>query len=138
MSSLLWAFCYPRYQSPSSDDVLASPSESDSGSTDKPSSIADPWGDSGTNTASGESAPTLPTESSSKTVSKYSPNHYQRGSIIVWDFIEDQKLDFFSGNVVKYLCRAGHKSYESELDDLLKAKAFLDKKITLLQQERNR
>jgi hypothetical protein len=68
MSSLLWAFCYPRYQSPSSDDVLASPSESDSGSTDKPSSIADPWGDSGTSTASGESAPTLPTESSSKTV----------------------------------------------------------------------
>jgi hypothetical protein len=138
MSSLLWAFCYPRYQSPSSDDVLASPSESDSGSTDKPSSIVDPWGDSGTSTASGESAPTLPTESSSKTVSKYSPNHYQRGSIQVWDFIEDQKLDFFSGNVVKYLCRAGHKSYESEQDDLLKAKAFLDKKITSLQQERNR
>lgn len=71
-------------------------------------------------------------------MSKYSPNHYQRGSIQVWDFIEDQKLDFFSGNVVKYLCRAGHKSYESEQDDLLKAKAFLDKKITSLQQERNR
>lgn len=138
MSSLLWAFCYPRYQSPSSEDILALPSDYDCGSIDKPSSIEDPWEGSGISIASGESAPTLPTKSSSKTVSKYSPSHYQRGTIQVWDFIEDQKLDFLSGNVIKYLCRAGHKSHESELDDLLKAKAYLDKKINSLQQERNR
>ena len=28
------------------------------------------------------------------------PAHYQRGSIQVWDFIADQKLDFFAGNIV--------------------------------------
>ena len=76
--------------------------------------------------------------SSSKTVSKYSPSHYQRGSIEVWDFIADQQLDYFAGNCVKYICRAGHKSYESELDDWRKVKAYVDKKISLLQQDRNR
>jgi hypothetical protein len=106
--------------------------------TNKPSSIEDPWGDSGTSTASGESAATPPTVSSSKTVSKYSPSHYQRGSIEVWDFLADQQLDYFAGNCIKYICRAGHKSYESELDDWRKVKAYVDKKISLLQQDRNR
>ena len=27
------------------------------------------------------------------------PAHYQRGDIQVWDFIADQNLDFFSGNM---------------------------------------
>ena len=56
-------------------------------------------------------------------MNKFSPKHYQRGKIQVWDFIADQDLDFFLGNVVKYVCRAGHKDQEGELDDLLKAKA---------------
>lgn len=71
-------------------------------------------------------------------MSKYDPAHYQRGSIQVWDFIADQRLDFFLGNVVKYVCRAGHKAHEEELDDLLKAKAYIDKKISLVQYNRNR
>lgn len=71
-------------------------------------------------------------------MSKYDPAHYQRGSIQVWDFIADQQLDFFLGNVVKYVCRAGHKAHEEELDDLLKAKAYIDKRISLVSQQRNR
>ena len=63
---------------------------------------------------------------------KYDPAHYQRGKIQVWDFIADQKLDFFKGNVVKYVCRAGTKSGESELDDLMKAKVYVEKAIELL------
>ena len=63
---------------------------------------------------------------------KYDPSHYQRGKIQVWDFIADQKLDFFKGNVVKYVCRAGTKSGESELDDLMKAKVYVEKAIELL------
>ena len=63
---------------------------------------------------------------------KYDPQHYQRGKIQVWDFIADQKLDFFKGNVVKYVCRAGSKSGESELDDLMKAKVYVEKAIELL------
>jgi len=63
---------------------------------------------------------------------KYDPPHYQKGKIQVWDFIADQKLDFFKGNVVKYVCRAGTKSGETELDDLMKAKVYVEKAIELL------
>lgn len=71
-------------------------------------------------------------------MSKYNPAHYQRGSIQVWDFIADQNLDYFLGNVVKYVCRAGHKKYEEEIDDLLKAKAYIEKRIALTSASRNR
>jgi hypothetical protein len=71
-------------------------------------------------------------------MSKYAPDHYARGVIEVWDFIADQQLDYFAGNVVKYLCRAGHKPHEEEIDDLLKAKAYLEKKIFLVSKSRNR
>ena len=47
-------------------------------------------------------------------MNKFSPSHYQRGKIQVWDFIADQELDFFAGNVIKYVCRAGHKDQEGE------------------------
>lgn len=70
-------------------------------------------------------------------MSKYSPTHYQRGKIEVWDFIVDQGLDYLAGNVIKYVCRAGHKSYESELDDWLKVKAYVDRKIKQVSQSRN-
>lgn len=69
---------------------------------------------------------------------KFSPSHYQKGIIEVWDFIQDQQLDYFSGNIVKYICRAGHKAYEDEIDDLRKAKAYLNKRIEILSKERNR
>jgi hypothetical protein len=55
------------------------------------------------------------------------PPYYTRGKIEVWDFILDQRLDYLSGNVVKYLCRAGHKG--DRLTDLKKARAYLDKLI---------
>lgn len=71
-------------------------------------------------------------------MSKYSPNHYQSGVIEVWDFIADQKLDYFLGNVCKYICRAGKKAHEEEIDDLLKAKYYIEKKISLVSKERNR
>ena len=63
---------------------------------------------------------------------KHDPPHYQKGNKQVWDFIADQKLDYFKGNVVKYVCRAGSKSGESELDDLMKAKVYVEKAIELL------
>ena len=117
--------------------LFGSASKPSSGLTAKPSAIEDPWATSGINTPSGKSDATPPTESSSKTVSKYSPDHYQRGKIQVWDFIADQGLDFLAGNCIKYICRAGHKSYESELDDWLKVKAYVDKKIATLHQDHN-
>lgn len=71
-------------------------------------------------------------------MSKYSPAHYQPGVIEVWDAIADWKLDYFSGNIIKYIVRAGKKPHEEEIDDLLKAKAYIDKRIQLVSKARNR
>jgi hypothetical protein len=90
----------------------------------------DQWDDFYGTSSSEESETTLPTENSS--VTKYDPQHYQRGRIQVWDFIVDQQLDFLAGNVIKYICRAGHKDQESEIDDWLKVKAYVDRKIKAL------
>ena len=106
--------------------------------TDKQWSAEDPWADSGTSTPSGESETTQPTKSSSKTVTKYDPSHYKRGRFEVWDFIVDQQLDYLAGNCVKYICRAGHKDHESELDDWLKVKAYVERKIKAISESRNR
>ena len=64
--------------------------------------------------------------------SKYDPQHYQHGQIQVWDFIADQDLDFFLGNAIKYICRAGSKEGESEIDDLTKAAVYIRKKLELI------
>ena len=37
------------------------------------------------------------------------PSHYTDGKIEVIDFIEDKKLGFNLGNVIKYVSRAGKK-----------------------------
>ena len=96
----------------------------------------DQWDDFYGTSNSEESETTQPTKNSS--VTKYDPQHYQRGRIQVWDFIVDQQLDFLAGNVIKYICRAGHKDQESEIDDWLKVKAYVDRKIQQISQERNR
>ena len=53
----------------------------------------------------------------------YNPPYYNRGKIQVWDFIRDQGLNYHLGNVVKYVCRAGHKG--NQLEDLDKAIHYL-------------
>lgn len=61
-------------------------------------------------------------------MSKTSPKHYQLGNgFQVIDLTET--LDFCSGNVVKYVARAGNKDGESALDDLNKAMWYLMKRI---------
>ena len=52
----------------------------------------------------------------------------------MWDFIKDQDLDYLKGCIVKYVCRAGSKKNEPEYDDLLKAKAYLDKALYFAEQ----
>ena len=74
-------------------------------------------------------------EQSTTMTTKFSPDHYQRGIYEVWDIIHDQQLDYFLGNVVKYVCRAGHKSNEEEVDDLRKAVVYLKKKIEILSKQ---
>lgn len=60
------------------------------------------------------------------------PPHYNRGKIEVIDFIDDQGLDFYRGNVVKYICREG-KLGVSVVDDLKKARWYLDRLISKLE-----
>ena len=64
------------------------------------------------------------------------PSHYTDGRIEVIDFIQDKKLDFARGNVVKYISRAGKKggSKEKELEDLKKAKQYCEFAIRDLEE----
>lgn len=61
------------------------------------------------------------------------PSHYNRGNIECIDYIIDQKCDFLTGNVIKYVSRAGYKDTELEIEDLNKAMWYLKKKISLLE-----
>jgi hypothetical protein len=124
----MWTYRYNISAPPSHYKSIKEFLESDCGLTDKQWSTEDPWADSGTSTASGESETTQPTVNSSKT----NPSHYRRGKIEPWDFIESQELDFFLGNAVKYIARAGHKPGESAKDDLEKAIVYLNKKLSTL------
>ena len=60
------------------------------------------------------------------------PPHYTSGKIEVIDFIEDQKLNYHLGNVIKYICRAGKKDPEKEIEDLKKAEWYLVRYIGIL------
>lgn len=63
------------------------------------------------------------------------PSHYTTGNIEVIDAIEDWKLGMHEGNVIKYVARAKFK--DNELQDLKKARWYLDRKITLIETKEN-
>jgi len=60
------------------------------------------------------------------------PSHYNTGKIEVLSFIEDKGLNFHRGNAVKYLCRAGLKDPSKEIEDLEKAKYYIEREIQRL------
>lgn len=62
------------------------------------------------------------------------PAHYCDGGIETLDYIVAKKLDFFLGQVCKYISRAGKKDPEKEVEDLKKARFYLDRKIELLEK----
>ncbi len=56
------------------------------------------------------------------------PQHYQTGKIYdLIDVIQDYKLNFNRGNVLKYVCRAEKK--EDEVKDLEKAIDYLQREL---------
>jgi len=69
-----------------------------------------------------------------KTTSDEGPQYYRRGSIQPWSFIRDQELNFHLGNVIKYVCRAGHK-YD-DIDDLEKAIHYLKNEVEFRTSQR--
>ena len=58
------------------------------------------------------------------------PKHYTQG-IECWDYIISHDMGYLEGNVIKYVTRYKHKD---GLDDLLKAKAYLDRLIVTTQE----
>ena len=56
------------------------------------------------------------------------PTYYRRGSIEVWDFIRDQRLNYHIGNAIKYICRAGYKD-DKYIQDLTKAIHYLQNEL---------
>ena len=62
------------------------------------------------------------------------PAHYTDGKIEVIDFIEDKKLGFCLGNAIKYIARAGKKDPSKEVEDLNKAKWYIERRIKELKE----
>lgn len=62
------------------------------------------------------------------------PSHYADGKIEVIDFIEDKKLGFCLGNVVKYIARAGKKDPSKEVEDLKKAAWYVARRIQEIEE----
>ena len=63
------------------------------------------------------------------------PSHYTDGKIEVIDFIEDKNLNFHLANAVKYISRAGKKDPSKEIEDLKKARWYLDRYIQKLESD---
>jgi len=59
------------------------------------------------------------------------PSHYTHAKFEVIDIIEEFKLNYHLGNVVKYVLRHEHK--RNPLEDLKKARWYLDRYIEKLE-----
>lgn len=61
------------------------------------------------------------------------PSHY-RGDYVM-RIIEDFKLDFLDGQVIKYILRAGKKDGDNTLEDHKKAAWYLNRKIENMERQ---
>jgi hypothetical protein len=64
-----------------------------------------------------------------KSISHTSPAYYNAPGAETWDFIGSRDLDYFLGNAVKYLVRAGRKPGSPARADLEKALHYIEKRI---------
>ena len=63
------------------------------------------------------------------------PPHYAQHEHEPIAVIEDWQLGFCLGNTVKYIARAGKKDPAKEIEDLKKARWYLDRHITRLESK---
>ena len=63
------------------------------------------------------------------------PDHYTYSGMEVIDVIEVFNLSFHLGNVIKYVLRAGHKDPSKEIEDLEKARWYLNRYIEKLKEK---
>lgn len=64
------------------------------------------------------------------------PAHYTQG-IECMDYIESHKLNYARGNIIKYVTRAGLKDASKEVEDLEKARWYLDREIERVKKAKN-
>jgi len=62
------------------------------------------------------------------------PSHYTFGKFEVIDVINDWALAFNLGNAVKYIARAGKKDPKKHIEDLEKARFYLDYEIKKIKE----
>ena len=67
------------------------------------------------------------------TVRDKCPAHYCFSDLQPWDVIDAWGVDYYLGNVLKYICRAGRKEPE-RLVDLNKALHYLQKEVELAER----
>jgi hypothetical protein len=63
------------------------------------------------------------------------PHHYQGDRVMC--IIEDFKLDFLDGQVIKYILRSGNKPGEPPINDYKKALWYLQRKIANEEKQEN-
>lgn len=69
------------------------------------------------------------------------PKHYAQYAVEPIEFIMINDMDFWRGNVIKYVSRAGSKLYDgkdetqSEITDLYKAIRYCEMRINMLSEE---
>ena len=69
------------------------------------------------------------------------PSHYERWNIEPVTFIMTNDMEFWRGNIIKYVARAGFKQYgdlssaHSEIIDLQKSIRYAEMRINQLQQK---
>lgn len=92
----------------------------------------------GANTRFPDEDPWAPAEAEAdeRPADAINPSHYRR-AIEVADFIETYELDFFAGNVVKYVARAGHKDPSKKVEDLEKALWYMTRKVEVARKQRD-
>ena len=66
------------------------------------------------------------------------PSHYTFSKIEVLDAIEEWGLDYHSGNIVKYIVRADKKDPDKLVEDLRKAKFYLERLIRMKQEKQDK
>lgn len=66
------------------------------------------------------------------------PSHYVGAAIEPIQFTQSQGFNFCLGNVVKYITRAGKKEGCSALEDLKKARQYLDLEIQFRESQEER
>lgn len=64
------------------------------------------------------------------------PSHYIQGGIETIDVIEAWELDYLLGNCVKYISRAGKKDPSKTVEDLKKARWYLDREIAKMEAQK--